>query len=437
MPDLGFDVSGIEAEHEALLAFLYLCPAGVVQTGADGSVRMINPHAVQLLMPIARSPAISNLENYAPELRNLAEGFAAERGHICQGHRIWLGSGPGPRVLSCSLLKVNADCLAAVLQDVTREVEQERQIKQNDALFTAFVTGVNDFALFSLDAQGRIDSWNQSGTRQTGFCPEEMLGRDLDALCHPDDVQPGGAAEQILAAASEGWSLREARCVRRDGARYWSQILIAAVEDPAGGVAGYSAVMRDVTERRMTGAELRRLLTTDHLTGAVNRAHFFDLAEAELGRSTRTGQPLSAIMFDVDHFKGVNDGFGHAAGDTLLRTLVRCCRACLHESAALARLGGEEFVALLPNTDLAAALRAAERMREAAAAELATLNGLPVEATISLGCAEMTDHHDDIDALLHAADEALYRAKRAGRNQVMAAAPASRAAAPAAPAAAA
>ncbi len=418
------DLAALEAENETLLAFLYLCPVGIVQFAVDGTVRLSNPYAAQLLIPISPSRTIANffvaLERCAPELRNIAKDFPSDRGQVVQGHRIVVsGTGPGPRYLACSLLKISADCLIAVLQDVSREVQQEQQLKQNEALFSAIVTGVNDFALFSLNECGRIDSWNVSAVRQTGYPAEEVLGHDLETLVEARVAQPGLIAEQVAAAAQEGWSLREARLVRRDGQRYWCQILVAAVEGAQGDIQGYSVVMRDVTERRMTTEEFRRLVTTDHLTGAANRAHFFEQAGIALDRSERSGQPLSVVMLDVDHFKSVNDGFGHAAGDAVLQALVRQCRACLDEVAILARLGGEEFAVLLPGTDLGKAALVAERMRFS----VATLDGLPVNVTISLGCAQMDKRIDSIDALLRQADEALYRAKRAGRDQVVVAPP--------------
>ena len=424
MPDAISTLAALEAENETLLAFLYLCPVGVIQCAADGTVQMINPHAAQLLMPISPSGTIANLfaalERCAPELRNIAEAFPDDRGQIVRGHRIVVGgTGPGPRFMSCSLLKISADCLIAVIQDVSHEVHQEQRLKQNEALFSAIVTGVNDFALFSLDERGRIDSWNPSAVRQTGYAAGDVLGRDLDNLLDADVPQTRLMAEQVIAAAQEGWSLREARLVRPDGRRYWCQILVAAVEGSRGGIQGYSVVMRDVTERRMTSEELRRLVTTDHLTGAANRAHFFEQAAIALDRSRRSGRPLSVVMLDVDHFKGVNDGHGHAAGDAVLQALVRQCRTCLDEADVLARLGGEEFVVLLPNADRAKAALVAERMRHG----MATLDDLPVRVTISLGCAQMHRRLDGIDALLRQADEALYRAKRAGRDRVVVAPP--------------
>ena len=414
------DLAALESENEALLAFLYLCPAGVIQFDACGTVLMINPHAAQLLMPISASKSIANffeaLESCAPELRNIAKDFIGDRGQVCQGHRIVVSrSGPGPRFLSCSLLKISSDCLVAVLQDMTRQVEQEQQLKQNEALFSAIVTGVNNYALFSLDRDGRIDTWNVSAARQTGYSVDDVLGLDLGTLGEAHSTESGLMAEQVVLAAQEGWSLREARFVRRNGRCYWCQILVAAMEGVQGDIYGYSVVMRDVTERRMTSEELRRLLTTDHLTGALNRAHFFEQAVAAVERSRQTGQPLSIVMLDVDHFKSVNDNFGHAAGDAVLQALVRHCNTSLNERGLLARLGGEEFAVLLPETDLTKAGLVAEQMRQS----VTTLENMPVNITISLGCAQMDKQIRGVDALLQRADEALYQAKRGGRNQVV------------------
>jgi diguanylate cyclase (GGDEF)-like protein/PAS domain S-box-containing protein len=418
------DLELLEVEHEAVLGFLYLCPVGVVQCKSDGGITMINPHAVQLLLPLARLSGLTNLfavlEGRCPELRNLAADFDGETGQILQGHRIVVASsGPGPRVLTCSLLKVSATCLVAVLQDISREVEQERQLKQNETLLATLAMGVNDFALFSLDAAGHIDSWNKSGLRLMGLGADSVIGRDLDVLCHPTDVQSTTAAEQLSAAAVEGWNLREITCLRPSGERFWCQILVAPVEGVTGGIESYAVVIRDVTERRMTGDELRRLLTTDHLTGAANRARFFELSERAVARYVRTGKPLSVIMLDLDHFKSVNDTYGHAAGDAVLGALVKCCGRCLRDGDTLARLGGEEFAVLLPGTGLADAIQVAERIRTTVASDVAALAGLPVPATVSLGCAEIGQHHATIDALLAVADKTMYDAKRAGRNQVM------------------
>jgi PAS domain S-box-containing protein len=223
-------------EDEELLSFFYMCPVGVLRTTSSGDVQMINPEAAKLLLPLTLKPLLRNLfdslETCAPELRGMAARFSAASGSICEQHRMFVSSsGPGPRVVACSLLKINADCLMAVLQDLTKQIEQERQIRQNEAMFTALFVGVRDFALFCLDEKGKIDSWNRSCERQTGFKPTEVIGHDLGVLSVSNQARADNVAEQVAEAVREGWSLRDRWCARRDGGRYWCQILIAAERD--------------------------------------------------------------------------------------------------------------------------------------------------------------------------------------------------------------
>ena len=125
----------------------------------------------------------------------------------------------------------------------------------------------------------------------------------------------------------------------------------------------------------MTSEELRRLLTTDYLTGATNRAHFGEIGDREVSRHHRYGSSLSVVMLDIDHFKRVNDTFGHAIGDETLRALAKSCRAELRGTDVLARLGGEEFALLLPGTTLEEAADLAERLRRCVERDLAEVGG--------------------------------------------------------------
>jgi diguanylate cyclase (GGDEF)-like protein len=194
-------------------------------------------------------------------------------------------------------------------------------------------------------------------------------------------------------------------------------------------IEGFAVVLRDVTERRVTGEQLRRLLTTDYLTGATNRGHFFDLAEAEFARHSQQDLPISALMLDLDHFKTINDCFGHAAGDGVLKRLVEVCRAQLRASDVLARMGGEEFAVLLPDTTLPEAQLIAERMCRSISADIELPPGGCLGGTlwqsgrvgVSIGCAATNASIVGVDALLNAADAALYAAKRAGRGRVQSA----------------
>ena len=167
--------------------------------------------------------------------------------------------------------------------------------------------------------------------------------------------------------------------------------------------------------------EVRRLATTDELTGIFNRRHFFTLAEREFSRSRRYGGPLSAIMLDVDHFKNVNDTHGHSAGDEVLRTIAARCQSCIRDLDVLGRYGGEEFAIVLPGTVLEQAQQhLAERLRRAVAdAPIPTARG-ELTLTVSIGVAEATGETKDLAALIDRADTALYQAKEGGRNRVVA-----------------
>ncbi len=164
--------------------------------------------------------------------------------------------------------------------------------------------------------------------------------------------------------------------------------------------------------------EMEQLAVTDPLTGIDNRRHFFTQGEREFTRTLRYGRTLSALMFDLDHFKRVNDRFGHRAGDEVLRAVAGIFRRELRTIDLLGRYGGEEFAALLPETPLDAALIAAERLRTAVEHSEIILSGEELLAvTVSVGVAERQEK-DTLDTLLDRADQAMYKAKRLGRNRV-------------------
>jgi diguanylate cyclase (GGDEF)-like protein len=162
--------------------------------------------------------------------------------------------------------------------------------------------------------------------------------------------------------------------------------------------------------------ELTRLATTDELTGLFNRHHFVACSEAEIFRGQKAGQPPCILMVDVDHFKQINDRFGHAGGDMALRALGETMRAALRPTDVLGRIGGEEFAILLPQTSRDGAKTLAERLRTAIAGLTIDFAGRRIPITISIGVAG--GRHADLTALLREADAGLYRAKEAGRNQV-------------------
>ena len=158
---------------------------------------------------------------------------------------------------------------------------------------------------------------------------------------------------------------------------------------------------------------------TDELTGLLNRRGTLARLETEVARSARTGTPLALAMLDLDHFKNVNDTFGHSVGDEMLRHFARLVDDESRSYDIVGRLGGEEFLLIAPETDLEEAAIVAERIRTRVAAEPLRMNGEPIPMTVSIGVTELTDG-EDIDALLLRADAAMYAAKDAGRDQVVA-----------------
>jgi diguanylate cyclase (GGDEF)-like protein len=165
---------------------------------------------------------------------------------------------------------------------------------------------------------------------------------------------------------------------------------------------------------------LRRQSIVDPLTGLFNRRYMDETFKRELLRAERKNVPLALIMLDLDHFKRVNDTFGHDAGDAILKNVAQAIRANIRESDLACRFGGEELAIILPECDAETAIERAEKIRVAIASIDVQHGGRPLgSATASLGVAVFPKHGRDSEALLHAADQALYQAKQAGRNRVL------------------
>ena len=175
----------------------------------------------------------------------------------------------------------------------------------------------------------------------------------------------------------------------------------------------------NITDRKLLELELQRLAATDPLTGLPNRRYFIDAGNRETESVKRFGTPASLIMLDLDHFKVVNDTYGHAAGDVALRTLAKVCRKSLRKVDVMARIGGEEFAVILPGTAEAGALAVADKLRRALEAAEVRDGAALIPITASMGVAEIRRGDTTVNAGLRRADRALFAAKRGGRNCVV------------------
>jgi len=423
----------IVAEHEALIQFLYLAPVGLVQAGMDGAIAMINPISAQLLMPLAPQACLNNLfdalEGVAPELRHLCAAFAPPSGMICEGRQIVLRQDSRdrlkrgtPEVLSISLLKLDAGRLMAVIADITEQVRRERQLKHTDAWLNAILTNISDYALVGLDQDGQISAWNETIGRVTRFGPD-VVGQPYSVFFPDGATTDARQFDRLREAFADGWNLEEGPRQRADGTQFWGSAMISPLPERGALKEGepdsaYCMILRDISDKHAASASVRSATYSDHLTGVSNRRAFFDAANQELERRRVSPRATSLVVFDADHLKALNEQYGTAGGDQVLRELAALLRATFRDVDVVARMGGKQFAVLLPSTDSAGAFAFAERVRAQVTARPATLKGTTIAYTVSAGVAEMDDATSDLAALMARAEHAVRQAKLDGRNRV-------------------
>ena len=277
----------------------------------------------------------------------------------------------------------------------------------------------SDDAIISKSLDGIVQSWNPGAERLFGYTADEMIGQSLLKLFPPERLNEEG---MIIEQIKQGKHVLhfETQRLRKDGKRIDVSVTISPIYDHARQVVGASKIARDITERTMLEAETKRQARFDYLTGACNRRYFMQQAEQEFNRTARYRNDLSLMMMDVDFFKRINDSFGHAAGDIVLKALADISLKVLREVDSIGRIGGEEFAILLRETGQEGATNVAERLLELFAAERISVDGCAstIGFTVSIGLTGVRVGDKSIDALLKRADQALYAAKGTGRNKV-------------------
>jgi diguanylate cyclase (GGDEF)-like protein/PAS domain S-box-containing protein len=261
-----------------------------------------------------------------------------------------------------------------------------------------------------VDRNGRILDINPAGAAILGLALDETLARSITDVFNHSPLVPS-----LLRGESGRLSLR--------GGFYDVKSTVLSKTDS--GPVEIALVLRDVTTQHRSAEELKaakskfeRQAHVDDLTELANRRMFISRLEEEIGRVQRGGLPLSLLLFDLDHFKRINDTYGHDVGDRVLTVIASVTRDFKRSADVAARLGGEEFALLLPDTDRAGAVRVAQRLRTTIAeTRISDRRGLPIQVTASFGVATIT-RNGSVDAVLSTADKALYKAKNAGRNRV-------------------
>ena len=273
----------------------------------------------------------------------------------------------------------------------------------------------NDIMVFCNDTVARI----------LGFNSKEAIGRSFEEnLRHSWATGSGviaddGDVEGMVLRAKEsmktkGFSTFESNTISGE----WNQVSRLKIQN--GCTFMYST---DITKLKSTEYALRealryvkKLAATDPLTGINNRRNFLELANLEIERRQRHRYALSILALDIDHFKSINDNFGHQAGDKVLEAICLCCKGLLRTNDVFGRLGGEEFSIMLPDTDQSAACEVAQRILKAVANLKVQYEKQVITFTTSIGVAELSDDGQTLEELMQCSDEALYSAKHNGRN---------------------
>lgn len=277
-------------------------------------------------------------------------------------------------------------------------------------------------AIIAVNRKQEIIIYNESARKMFGYDTADILGLPLDQLLpvrfrlqHRLRIEEFGRSDANT--RHMGQRSRQIYGRRKDGSEFVASVQIMKLDGVEG--AEYAAVVRDISQTRHTEEELLRLAATDPLTGAFNRREFTARADREAVRAQRYHHPLSILMFDLDHFKHLNDSYGHAAGDKALQWFVTQCCNTLRNVDIFGRWGGEEFVALLPETNADNALVIAERLREIVANNVMHFNGHEISFTVSIGLTQYRDNEISVEMPLGRADSAVYEAKKKGRNRTV------------------
>ena len=295
-------------------------------------------------------------------------------------------------------LRRTADLVVNLTDAVPGLVFQCRPAPEGGARFSYVSAGIWD--MFELTADG---------VRASTTAVEQRI--------HPDDLAIYRASLQGAAAAQTPWHLEFRICLPLQGVR-WRQGDASPRRDADSGVVWHGFVT-DITDRKRAELELRELAATDALTTLPNRRHFMSRIAAELTRIKGLGGRGSAVlMCDLDHFKHINDTWGHAIGDGVLQHFAKMLRAQLREIDLVGRIGGEEFAVVLPDTDIERAHVFARNVQRRIADTPYSTDGRRIPLTVSIGISDLHTTDDDAELALSRSDRALYYAKQRGRNRI-------------------
>ncbi len=392
-------------------------PVPYVLARLDGRAVQANPQALALFGIDPEKLAGTNVfDLYAdPTFSEELKGYLTDNGRI-ENFEITMNTVFGRKcwvLFSGARVVMDGEpMLFAAFADITERKRIEQALQKNEAALRTIIDASPIPVILTGHASGTVAYVNQAAAKFFGRAIKELVG--VPAADYWES--PEQYAALLAELNTRGFiDEREARMRRPDGDIRWVQgatTVLRLQED----TLIYTA-FSDITERKRKESELHRLATTDPLTGAMNRRAFTERCAVEAGRARRSGYAVSLMICDLDHFKRINDSYGHATGDAVLKVFTGIMQEMIRPSDALGRIGGEEFALLLPGSDAENGAAVAERVRARfAATPIAVANG-SFTASASFGVALWAEGQS-LEKAFSAADEALYEAKAKGRNRV-------------------
>jgi diguanylate cyclase (GGDEF)-like protein/PAS domain S-box-containing protein len=429
------------AQHDATLAFIQrvldVVPMPIYVKDADSRVIIVNrAQCEHWRQPTEAVVGTLSVEHASPDAERARTCLAEDR-QVLGGELIYKEEhlldrdrgGEQSRVITkgrCEDTQGQPVIVCASF-DVTRWRQAEREVqqalsrevllRQRNQDFIQRVLDVIPDPFYIKDAEGRLVMVNEAYARERGHSRESIIGMLATAVALNPELAGDVGPEDAAVLRGETIDKEQRHIVPRTGEERFRLIS----KRPSADMDGKPLIVVahiNITRWKIAESKLARMAHEDELTGLPNRHHFLTEAERLTSSANRHGNPLTLIIYDLDHFKQINDEHGHVIGDQVLREVARRLRAQLRSEDLPCRWGGEEFVILLPMTDLEMALPLAERLREAFANEPIEVSGLSLALTLSGGVAEKQDE-ESLNECLVRADKALYAAKSAGRNRCL------------------
>jgi diguanylate cyclase (GGDEF)-like protein/PAS domain S-box-containing protein len=309
----------------------------------------------------------------------------------------------------------NFEMSRSTVFDVTEIKRLQRQIAESEKKYRTILEEMND-AYYEIDLAGNYTMVNEATCRALLATREELIGANSQAHIPAEDVET--LRSTLTELYRSGESAREIliKTVRKDGSTAYAELYVSPIKDERGKVTGFRSLARDVSERVEFHNKLAEAAMHDALTGLANRSLLYDRFKIAQGQAERNNRKMALLELDLDRFKTVNDTLGHAAGDELLKSTAMRLNAVVRKSDTVARVGGEEFVVLIPEIARTGDAVATAKKIVAAFDRPFYIDGQELRITTSIGISIYPENGVTVDNLLKAADQAMYYIKQRGGN---------------------